>query len=159
MKAIDMQTSILSHHATPLALVGLLTLLSQTALLPLNAQDKPTANAAPSPFAKNLIGTWTLAGTPTEPNAIPAAGGRFKFFTGHHWCITQAAPQTGQTIFHHGGTYQLNGDEYVETVEYANASTTNLIGRTFKFTCKIEGNTLTQSGIGNPWKEVWKRAN
>ena len=154
-----MKETILLRHLKHLALVGFLTFLPRVAIHPLSAQDKPTANAAPSPLAKNLIGTWVLIGTPTDPNAIPATGGRFKFFTGRHWCITQAAPQTGQTIFHHGGTYQLNGDEYVETVEYANASTTNLIGRTFKFTCKIEGNTLTQSGIGNPWKEVWKRAN
>ena len=154
-----MKKTILLRHLKHLALVGFLTFLPRVAILPLNAQDKPTTNAASSPFAKNLIGTWILVGTPTDPNAIPATGGWFKFFTGRHWCITQAAPQTGQTIFHHGGTYQLNGDEYVETVEYANASTTNLIGRTFKFTCKIEGNTLTQSGIGNPWKEVWKRAN
>ena len=61
------------------------------------------------------------------------------------------------TIFHHGGTYTLNGDEYVETVEYANESTKELIKQTFKFTIKIEGDTLTQTGIGNPYNEVWKR--
>ena len=61
------------------------------------------------------------------------------------------------TIFHHGGTYTLNGDEYVETVEYANESTKELIKQTFKFTIKVEGDTLTQTGIGNSYNEVWKR--
>ena len=75
-----------------------------------------------------------------------------------NWTITQADPKTGMTIFHHGGTYALKGNEYLETVEYANESTTNLIGKTFKFTIKVEGEALTQTGVGNPWTEVWKRA-
>ena len=45
----------------------------------------------------------------------------------------------------------------METVEYANESTKELIKQTFKFTIKIEGDTLTQTGIGNPYNEVWKR--
>ena len=32
-------------------------------------------------------------------------------------------------------------------------------GKTGKYTIKVEGDTLTQIGIGNPWQEVWKRAN
>lgn len=61
------------------------------------------------------------------------------------------------TIYHHGGTYTLTGAQYAETVEYANESTKDLIKQTFKFTIKVEGDTLTQIGIGNPWTEVWKR--
>lgn len=62
-------------------------------------------------------------------------------------------------MFHHGGTYTLTGNEYSETVQYANSSTKNLIGNTFKFTIKVEGDALTLIGIENPWNEVWKRLN
>ena len=124
----------------------------------LQAQDKPAATKEQSPLARNLLGTWILVGEPGKLGEAPASGGRLKFYTGRHWTITQSDPTTGVTIFHHGGTYTLNGDEYAETVEYANESTKELIKQTFKFTIKIEGDTLTQTGIGNPFNEVWKRA-
>ena len=123
----------------------------------LYAQDKPGAAREQTPLARNLIGTWILVGKPGEIGEAPAAGGRLKFFTGRHWIITQADPKTGVTIYHHGGTYTLDGNEYAETVEYANESTSDLIKQTFKFTAKIEGDTLTLTGVGNPWNEVWQR--
>jgi len=118
---------------------------------------KPTAVQKPSPLATNLLGTWMLVGEPGKVRAAPAAGSRLKFFTGRHWIITHSDPKTGVTIYHHGGTYTLKGDNYAETVEYANENTKDLIKQTFMFTIKVEGDTLTQIGIGNPWKEVWKR--
>ena len=33
-----------------------------------------------------------------------------------------------------------------------------MIGQTLKFKLKVEGDTLTQVGIGNPYSQVWKRA-
>lgn len=123
----------------------------------LQAQDKPAPAKEPSPLAKNLLGTWILVGAPGKVGEIPASGGRFKFLTGRHWTITQADPKTGVTIFHHGGTYTLNGDEYAESIEYANPNTKELIKQTFKFTTKIEDDTLTLTGIGNSFNEVWKR--
>jgi len=140
------------------AVIGLLALTPAVALVVLHAADKTPAAAASSQLANDLIGTWVLVGKPGEVGEAPATGGRLKFLTGKHWTVTQADPKTGLTIFHHGGTYTLNGNEYIENVEYANESTTNLIGQAFKFTVKVEGDTLTQTGIGNPWTEVWKRA-
>ena len=110
-----------------------------------------------SPAARDLVGTWILVGKPGAIYEAPPTGGRLKHITGSHWDVTQADPKTGVTIFHHGGTYSLKGNEYLFTVEYANESTANLIGHTSKFRIKIEGDTLTQIGIGNPWTEVWKR--
>jgi len=153
-----MKKANVTRHIVRAAVLGLLASTLPTALVVLHAADNPTSAAAPSPLAKELIGTWILVGKPGEVGEAPAVGGRLKFFTGRHWTITQADPKTGVTIFHHGGTYALKGNEYLETVEYANESNTNLIGQTFKFTIKVQGDTLTQTGIGNPWTEVWKRA-
>jgi thiol-disulfide isomerase/thioredoxin len=111
---------------------------------------------APTQLAKNLTGTWVLVGEAGNADEIPSS--RLKFLTGGYWTITEADPNTGLTINHHGGTYTLEGDKYTETVEYANPSTSNLIGQSFQFAIKIDGDTLTQTGIGNPWTEKWKRA-
>jgi hypothetical protein len=153
-----MKKSTLTRHIVRAAVIGLLALTLPAAWLVLHAADKATPAAAPLQLAKALIGTWILAGEPGKVGEVPEAGGRLKFFTGRHWAITQADPQTGVTLFHHGGTYTLKGNEYLETVEYANENTTNLIKQTFKFTLQIEGDTLTQTGVGNAWNEVWKRA-
>jgi hypothetical protein len=113
--------------------------------------------AKPSQLAQDLIGTWVLAGTPDKIVEPPPKGGMLKFLTGRHWAITQADPKTGEVVYHHGGTYKLDGDEYSENVEYANASTAELVGKTHRFKMKVEGDTFTQIGIGNEWTQVWKR--
>ncbi|MHC4638941.1 MAG: hypothetical protein ACYTBV_15810 [Planctomycetota bacterium] len=124
----------------------------------LSAQDKETpSSSAESQLAKAMIGTWVLVGTPDEVGEPPAAGGRLKFLTGRHWNITQADPNTGLVIYHHGGTYTLDGDKYTEKVEYANKDTDYLIKEILKFKIKVEKDTYTQIGIGNPYTEVWKR--
>ena len=153
-----MKKSNISRCLFRAAVIGLLALAPPAAFVALHAADKTPDAATPSQLAKDLIGTWILVGKPGEVAEVPAAGGRLKFLTGRHWVVTQADPNTGETIIHHGGTYVLKGNEYLETVEYALQSTTNLIKQTFKFTLKVEGDTLTQTGIGNPWTEVWKRA-
>jgi hypothetical protein len=122
----------------------------------LRADDKK-AEAAPSQLAKDMIGAWVLVGTPGNVGEPPAAGGRYKFLTGKHWTITQADAATGEVVFHHGGTYTLDGADYAETVEYANKNTADLIKKTHKFKMEVVGDTLTQTGLDNPWTEVWKR--
>jgi hypothetical protein len=112
---------------------------------------------ARSQLGKQLVGTWVLEGGSGNAEENSAPGGRFKFITGSHWLDTQADPKTGVVVYHHGGTYTLTGDEYVQSVAYANPTTMKLIGEAFKFKIKIEGDALTLTGIGNPWNENWKR--
>ena len=138
------------------SVVLIISVLSLTILLvgQLSAQNK---KAPRSKLAKDLVGTWVVVGTPDNVGEIPKKGGRLKFFTGRHWIITQADPETGKVIFHHGGTYKLNGNEYTEKIEYATESTEALISKSYKFDIKIEGDTYTQIGIDNSYNEVWKR--
>jgi hypothetical protein len=116
------------------------------------------AQPADSQRDKAVVGTWVLVGAPGDVGLVPAEGGRIKSVTDTHWSITQTDPKNGRVVFHHGGTYTLKGNDYVEDVAFANPSTTNLIGKAFKFRINVEGDTLTLTGIGNPWKEVWMRA-
>ena len=111
-------------------------------------------------LGEKLTGMWVLIGTPDNTIDPPASGGRLKFITGRHWAVTQADPKSGKVLFHHGGTYAIDGDTYSETVEYANENTADLIKKTFKFRIKLNGDTFTQMPLGpdNPYEEVWKRA-
>jgi hypothetical protein len=142
------------------AIFGALALVLPAGIvLALWADDHPSAGPKESTkLAKDLIGAWALVGTPDKAGEAPKSGGRLKFFTGKHWAVTEAEPETGKVLFHHGGTYTLDGDNYAETIEYANESTADLIKKTMKFKIKVEGDTYTQIGVGNPFSEVWKRA-
>ena len=149
---------MINRRLFSVAVLGTLVLaLSATTRGRLLADDKPAAEG-PSRLAKELIGTWALAGTPDNVEEPPANGGRYKFFTGKHWTVTQADPETGEIIYHHGGTYTLDGDIYEETILYSTRNNAELIKQTFKFKIKVEGDTYTQIGVGNPYNEVWKRA-
>jgi hypothetical protein len=116
------------------------------------------AEPSKSQLAKDLIGTWAYAGMPDDVKEPPEGGGHYKYFTRKHFCVTKADPETGKVEYHHGGTYTLDGDNLEETVTYATEATAGQIGQTFKFKIKVEGDTYTQTGIGNPYNEVWKRA-
>jgi len=101
-----------------------------------------------------------LPGSRTNPDLVAA---RFLLKPGRKYEEAVKAfepydPKTGVVIVHHGGTCTLKGEEYIESVQYANPGTMNLIGHDFKFTTKLQGDTLTLTGIGNPWTQVWKRA-
>ncbi len=121
-------------------------------------QKTPPPSPKPSQLATDLIGTWILAGAPDNVEEPSVAGARLKFITGKHWTVTKADPDTGEVEFHLGGTYTLEGDEYVETVKYSMENNKDLISKVHKFKVKVEGDTLTQIGVDNPWTEVWKRA-
>jgi hypothetical protein len=150
-----MKTISITQNIIRVAALSLLALAFSTTTH-LQAEDNPRITEQ-SQLAKSVIGTWILVGIPGQVSEPPAKGGRLQFFTGRHWLITQADPETGEVIFHHGGTYTLDGDQLVKTVEYANKNTAALIKEAHKFKIEIEGDTLTQTGIGNPWTEVWKR--
>ena len=145
-----------AHHIFRFAAISFLVNTLPTATY-VAAQEKVAPAQEQSELAGDLLGTWVYVGEPGHAGETPASGGRLKFITGRHWTNTQADRDTGLTIYHHGGTYILHGNEYVETVEYANESTRELIKKTFKFAVTVEGDTLTMIGIGNPWKEVRKR--
>ncbi|WP_442511316.1 hypothetical protein SH528x_002988 [Novipirellula sp. SH528] len=105
---------------------------------------------------QQLLGVWVLAGEP-DAEIEPQPGARMKFFGLGHWIITQSDPKTGQVIFHHGGTYSLDGDKYTEKLTFANENTMQMIGSEFKFTVTVKDGKYTQIGDGNPFSEVWSR--
>ncbi|MHA3770578.1 hypothetical protein ACXR0O_03460 [Verrucomicrobiota bacterium sgz303538] len=121
----------------------------------LYAEEQP-AKPKGEELAQQIEGTWVYAGKPGEPNA-PTVGLRLKTMRHGLYKVSQFDPNTRAEIYHHGGTYTLSGDQYAEHVTYSSEDRPELVKQTFRFTIKIEGDTLTQTGVGNPWTEVWKR--
>jgi beta-lactamase regulating signal transducer with metallopeptidase domain len=121
-------------------------------------EESAPAAPATSDLANRLIGAWVLVGTPDKVGPVPTEGGRIKFYTGKYFCITECDPKNNVVVFHHGGTYTINGNESAETIQYANPTTMSLIGKSAgHFKMNIDGDTLTQIGIDNEFKEVWKK--
>lgn len=137
----------LSHLCVALAFIG----IAMSALL---AQEKntPSPKVAPKSLHESLLGAWAI-----DEKGELKPGGRMKFFGLKHWTISQSNPDTGEVIFHHGGTYKLEGDRYEETIKFAAPSTKDMIGLTFKFKITVDGDSYEQVGIGNPYNEKWKR--
>lgn len=121
------------------------------------AQEKPKAAEATRAdgHRQKMLGAWGFAGALDSTND-PQPGARMKFWGLKHWVITES-DQNGKLVFHHGGTYTLDGDDYVETIEFAGDQTSALIGRTFKFKIKVDGDTYLQTGVGNSFNERWVR--
>ena len=127
---------------------------------PCNALETATSQpqeveVAPD-LSQQILGAWVVAGRPNA-EVEPKPGTRMKVFSRHHWFITEYDPDTGEVIHHHGGTYTLDGNKYLEKVTFANEPSWHMIGSEFRFTIKIEDGKYTQIGDGNPWTEVWKR--
>ncbi|MFA6457504.1 MAG: hypothetical protein WCW40_11840 [Bacteroidota bacterium] len=143
------------HFTVRGLLIKLIALTIIVASVHLQSQNK----RKPSPkLSKALIGAWILSSAENNSSNPSGVRSRLHVYTGKHWIVSQADPITGEVVFHHGGTYTLHGDELVKTVEYANASTLDLVKQIHKFKIKIARDTLYQTGIENPWNEVWVRA-
>lgn len=110
-----------------------------------------------SGLAKDMIGTWVLVGVPDAVGTAPAAGARYKTITDTTFSVTEANPETGAAMYHHGGPYTLKGDKYSEHIDYADGDTSAFLKKTFTFKIKVDGDTFTQTGVGNGFNEVWKR--
>ncbi len=146
---------LLSRRSLVTALGIAATLVS---VVILRADDKKTEGSQKaSQLARDAIGVWIQAGTPDKIEDPPNPKNPLKFVIGNRWSFTQPDPETGQVTYHHGGTYTIDGDNYEETIKFANENTANMIGQTLKFKLKVDGDTWTQTGVGNPYTQVWKR--
>ena len=151
-----MNRSNLCCHISRTAHFALLSLTLLIGCRTNKPQDK-TDPAAPalSQLATDMIGTWVHVGSPGQVGNVPATDLRLKFRTGSHWTLTRS--ESGLVVESFGGHYTLNGNEYIETQDYGDETWKKDNGKSFKFTVKVEGDTMTQFGLDNPWTEVWKR--
>ncbi|RYD77093.1 MAG: hypothetical protein EOP84_15995 [Verrucomicrobiaceae bacterium] len=118
--------------------------------------ETPAAPAKAPDLDQQIAGTWVYIGTPGAPVAPPATGARYKMIQHGLYRVTQK-DAAGTIIYHHGGVYTLDGDQYAEECKYSSKEGSELLNQTYRFTLKVEGDKLIQTGVGNPYTEVWKR--
>ena len=104
-----------------------------------------------------LDGTWELvSGQP-----LPEGTRDIKMLSGGHFMFAAYDTQTGQPLYAAGGTYALDGNSYVEHMDFASDKLpAGLIGKDQLFVIGVAGDTFTQKGIlsnGKPLMETWKR--
>jgi hypothetical protein len=119
-----------------------------------SATDNGVAATAADDLRKRMLGTWQLVSF-ADGRISDANEEELKFIGDRHWSVSRVKPDTGRLDYHMGGTYTLEGNQYVETVEYG---TGGPVGETFTYKLTIEGDKFTQTGVGNPWSLVFKRA-
>lgn len=110
------------------------------------------STSTPSAPTYTLVGRWVLTAS-ANPGIPSGINTRIKTFTENEWVVEQTTT-SGAVVFRHGGHYTLLGTAYTETVEFANASTANLVGQTFTATLNLGDNQFTQSA---PFAETWTR--
>ncbi|HEX7862109.1 MAG TPA: hypothetical protein VF773_17375 [Verrucomicrobiae bacterium] len=135
---------------------GLLLLLLTAVVFGGCGKKVQPVSAGSQSLATDMIGTWVQVGTPGNVGEPPEKGGRFKHRTGTHWNVMSVNEEGSVTeIF--GGNYTLVGDKYVETQEHSDARWFEDNGKSRTFRVSVEGELMTQIGVGNSYNEVWKR--
>lgn len=120
--------------------------------------NKVSENQGSSELSKKIMGTWKYYGAKGEGEGSAEIRMRIKNMYDGYYNVEQKDPKTGEVLFYHGGRYIIKDNGDVETsLEYANHSTSNMIGDNGTAKIEIEGNTLTQTGIDNNYNEVWKK--
>jgi len=105
-----------------------------------------------------LDGTWVLL----SGQALPEGVCDKKILSGGHFMFAAYDTKNGRPLYAAGGTYTLDGNSYVEHVDFASDKLpAELIGKSQSFTVELEADTFTQTGTlsnGKPLTERWKRA-
>jgi hypothetical protein len=109
-----------------------------------------------------LLGTWRMLSAKFDGETTTLAEGQVKFkhvTPTHFFWFTHDG--NGQVLRGAGGVYSLQGNVYVETVEYGVGSVFGtIVGRTHTFTFRIEGDQWFHTGNradGKSIEEVWVR--
>ena len=111
---------------------------------------------------KKLIGTWVLAAFQyTLPDTVISGNSKMfnslKIFGSSHFVyIAKSLPNH---VFNRagGGRYQLSGDQLTEVMDFSSLG--NMLGKSFQYKIKVEGDTYYHSGKINDIfvEEIWKR--
>ncbi len=121
---------------------------------------------APKTARHALEGSWTMA-TTKQPNgekaSLPEGLSMVKFVANGRFVWTLS--QDGKLLASIGGRYTIDDDHYSEKIEYVHGQNYEwMVGKTFKFTWKIEDNTWhhvgelkNDDGATTAIEETWTR--
>jgi hypothetical protein len=123
------------------------------------------AQQEPKKIADTHLGTWQLTaykyGAAEQGfTTVPDTERRLKLITDTHFTWVQFNPDTRASQGMAGGTYSLVGDNYIESIDFADASMASYLGSKHAFTIRVEGDKFHLSGSladGLKIEEVWQR--
>jgi hypothetical protein len=113
-----------------------------------------------------LEGAWRMVtyknGDAVERSKLPEGYEQTKLITGGRFVWTLA--KDGKVLSAAGGKYTVEGNRYVEHVEYVlGEGLGSLVGKDHPFTWKVDGTTLHQTGVAKTAEgdykidEIWER--
>ncbi|HEX7863010.1 MAG TPA: hypothetical protein VF773_21950 [Verrucomicrobiae bacterium] len=110
------------------------------------------------------LGTWKLVSTKYGDEKEFRKRGedseRIKHITATHFTWIEVITDSKTIQSGAGGKYTLEGTVYTETIEYAGQGMEAFVGKPQKFTIKVDGDKLHQSGVlsnGLKIEENWER--
>jgi len=129
--------------------------------------DAQLLSRAPNAAAQEkprIIGTWRLTttkyGADKEHSPYGGASMRTKIINPTHFVWLEVETASKKILSAAGGKYSLAGNTYTETIDFAGSGMEEYVGKPQKFTVRVEGDKLTQSGElsdGLKIEEVWER--
>ena len=108
-------------------------------------------------IGNQLQGTWKYYSEKGKKPAPVETFERLKTISNGYWSMTEMNTLTNKLAYYHGGQYHLEGDEYSETITFANHSSQYLFDKTLKLKLEVKGDTLIQTGLNNTYNEEWIR--
>lgn len=124
----------------------------------------PLSSAQETPLDGKHLGTWKLLslkyGDAADFTKYPDTSSRLKLLNATHFTWLEVTASTKSVVTSAGGTYKLTGNSYVETIEWAGEGMETYMGKPQKFTIRVEGDKLYQSGElsdGLKIEEIWER--
>ena len=139
----------------------LLSLLVVSLALPLS---RAADQEKPSERADQHLGTWKLVefkyGEAAEFTKVSDTTQRLKLITKTHFTWVEVDQASKKVLTSAGGVYTLKGGTYTETIDFAGEGMQTYLGNAQKFTIKVEGDKLHQSGAlsdGLKIEEIWER--
>ena len=148
---------LLSRCKRPVA-VSLLATLTFLLLQPAIAQSEKPAGVG------QHIGTWKLVSTKygdaKDFTQYSEDSTRMKLINPTHFTWLEIDNNSKKVLTSAGGTYTLEGETYTESLDFAGEGMAPYLGKAQKFTIRVEGDKLFQSGQlsdGLKIEENWVR--
>lgn len=97
-----------------------------------------------------LIGTWKMVyGDITEYDSVKikdlSKTEFFKIINNSHFAFFNQVKDKNDGFYGGGGTYTLQGNQYIETLDFI--ASKGIRGQSFSFTIEFKGDTLIQHGL------------
>lgn len=122
------------------------------------------ATFKPKKSSDSILGTWQLASykygtTQSGFTDVSKSLPHLKLITDTHFTWTTFDTYSHKVISSAGGTYTLEGNTYIESIDFG-FGMDSYLGQKQTFTVKVEGNMFFMSGSlsdGYKIEEIWQR--